>query len=199
MNEQHKKNKRTIIIIFAMSVIPFGIAWYLSSNTDWMEGVSTNNGELITPPVTTEKTEFIGYDEFSIQNMKEIPGHWVLVNVIPNSDCNSVCQQAMHKTKQLRLMMNKDLTRIRRLVLIIPEINVDLAQQWWKDDVRLLRSKPAQSLVKKLQKIRRSDIPDGMLFLMDPLGNLMMQYEPDFDPYKVKSDLRKLLRISQIG
>lgn len=199
MNEQHKKNKRTIIIIFAMSVIPFGIAWYLSSNTDWMEGVSTNNGELITPPVTTEKTEFIGYDEFSIQNMKEIPGHWVLVNVIPNSDCNSVCQQAIHKTKQLRLMMNKDLTRIRRLVLIIPEINVDLAKQWWKDDVRLLRSKPAQSLVKKLQKIRHSDIPDGMLFLMDPLGNLMMQYEPGFDPYKVKSDLRKLLRISQIG
>ncbi|MCK5189667.1 MAG: hypothetical protein KAI44_08250 [Methylococcales bacterium] len=199
MNEQFKKNNRTIIIIFALSVIPFGIAWYLSGNTSWMGGVSTNNGKLITPPVTTEKTEFIGFDEFSIQNMKEIPGHWVLVNVIPNGDCNSVCQQAIHKTKQLRLMMNKDLTRIRRLVLIIPEINVDLAQRWWKDDARLLRSKPALSLVQKLQKIRNSDIPEGMLFLMDPLGNLMMQYEPDFDPYKVKSDLRKLLRISQIG
>ena len=34
---------------------------------------------------------------------------------------------------------------------------------------------------------------------MDPMGNLMMQYEPGFDPYKVKSDLMHLLRISQIG
>lgn len=36
-------------------------------------------------------------------------------------------------------------------------------------------------------------------FLMDPLGNIMMQYESGFDPYKVKSDLHKLLKISQIG
>jgi hypothetical protein len=65
--------------------------------------------------------------------------------------------------------------------------------------VRLLRSKPAASLVQKLKKIRNTDIPEGMLFLMDPFGNLMMQYEPGFDPYKVKKDLGKLLRISQIG
>lgn len=181
-----------------MSIIPFGIAWYLSSNAAWMGG-ATNNGKLITPPITTEITEFVGFDDFSLKNMKELPGRWVLINVIPDKDCNSICQQAIHKTKQIRLMMNKDLTRIRRLVIIIPEINSELAKPWWKDDVRLLRSKPVLSLVQKLKKIRNSDIPDGMLFLMDPLGNLMMQYEPEFDPYKVKSDLYKLLKISQIG
>jgi hypothetical protein len=95
--------------------------------------------------------------------------------------------------------MNKGLTRIRRVVLIIPEIDPELAKPWWIDDTRLLRSKPALSLVEKLKKIRKSEIPEGMIFLMDPLGNLMMQYEPEFDPYKVKSDLYKLLKISQIG
>ncbi|MFW5443007.1 MAG: hypothetical protein ACKE51_01700 [Methylococcaceae bacterium] len=198
MSEQHKKNKRIIIIIFAMSIVPFGIAWFLSSNASLM-GPSINNGELISPPVTTEKSEFVGYDDFSIKNMKELAGHWVLVNVIPSDDCNLVCQEAIHKTKQLRLMMNKDLTRIRRVVLIIPDINADLAKQWWKDDLRLLRSKPAESLQLKLKKIMQDSIPDGILILMDPLGNLMMQYESGFDPYKVKRDLRKLLRISQIG
>lgn len=198
MNELHKKNNRTIIIIFAMSIIPFIIAWILSSNANWM-GASTNNGELIIPPVTTEFEEFIGYDDFSLKNMKQLQGHWILVNVIPYNDCQELCQQALYKTKQLRLMMNKDLTRIRRLVVIISEVNAELAQQWWKDDLRLLRSKPAPSLLQKLKDIRNSDIPDGMLFLMDPFGNLMMQYEPDFDPYQVKSDLYKLLKISQIG
>ena len=198
MNEQHKKNKRIIIIIFAMSIVPFSIAWYLSSNLNWM-GNGTNNGELITPVITTQRNELTGFDDFSVNNMDELKGHWVIVNVIPNTNCNLVCQQAIHKTKQLRLMMNKDLTRIRRLVLIIPEISADSASLWWKDDARLIRAKPALSLLEKLKKIRIVDIPDGMLFIMDPLGNLMMQYEPEFDPYKVKSDLRKLLKISQIG
>jgi hypothetical protein len=198
MNKQHKKNRRIIIFIFAMSIVPFGIAWYLSSNMNWM-GSGTNNGELITPVVTTERNELIGFDDFSRKNMDELKGHWVLVNVIPNNDCNTVCQQAIHKTKQLRLMMNKDLTRIRRLVLIIPEINIDSASHWWKDDARLIRVKPAASLLEKLKNIRNGVIPDGMLLIMDPLGNLMMQYQPEFDPYKVKSDLRKLLKISQIG
>lgn len=198
MNEQHKKNNRIVILIFSMSIIPFVIAWFLAGNTSWM-GASTNNGELIIPPVTTEYEEFMGYDDFSLNNMKEIQGRWILVNVIPNNECNDICQQALYKTKQLRLMMNKDLTRIRRLVVIISEVNAELAQQWWKDDLRLLRSKPSPSLLQKLEKIRNNDIPDGMLFLMDPFGNLMMQYEPEFDPYKVKSDLYKLLKISQIG
>lgn len=198
MSEQHKKNKRTIIIIFAMSIIPFGIAWYMSANTSWMAS-GTNNGQLITPVVTTERNEFIGHDEFSTENLKELGGHWVLLNVIPNSDCNEVCQKAIHKTKQIRLMMNKDLTRIRRAVLILQDLNAELARQWWKEDGRLLRLISAESLQIKLKAIRDGAVPEGMLFLMDPLGNIMMQYEPEFDPYKVKRDLKKLLRISQIG
>jgi hypothetical protein len=54
-------------------------------------------------------------------------------------------------------------------------------------------------LAKKLASIRQGLVPDGMLFLIDPLGNVMMHYEPGFNAYKVKDDLMHLLRISQIG
>jgi len=201
MNElstQQKKNNRTIIIIFAMSIIPFCIAWYLSSNDAWMGG-GTNQGKLIAPIITTEFSEFKGFDEFSVENMAEIKGHWVLLNIIPNKTCNEVCIKAIHKTKQLRLMMSKDLTRIRRLVLVVAEIDQQAAQIWWKDDSRLLRAKPNALLIEKINKVSKAGLKDGMLLLMDPLGNLMMQYEPGFDPYKVKSDMKKLLKISQIG
>ncbi|MEE9338178.1 MAG: hypothetical protein V3U87_08865 [Methylococcaceae bacterium] len=198
MNQQQKKNRRTIILLFSMSIIPFCIAWYLAGNVSWI-GNGTNNGKLIIPAITTERNELVGFDEFSKLNMTELNGHWVLVNVIPNKGCNELCIEAIHKTKQLRLMMNKDLVRIRRVVIVFPEVKDDLAQTWWKDDLRLLRAKPTQTLVQKLKKIRNAAIPEGMLFLMDPLGNLMMQYDPGFDPYKVKKDLGKLLRISQIG
>jgi len=198
LNEQQKRNNRTVLIIFAMSIIPFCFAWYLSSNAAWMGG-GTNKGELIIPPVTTEFNEFLGYDEFSTANLQEIKGHWILVNIIPKNVCNEICKKALHKTKQLRLMMNKDLTRVRRLVFVNTEIKASESQSWWAEDNRLLRIKLTAPILEKINKIRVSGIDDGMLFLMDPLGNIMMQYEPGFDPYKVKNDLQKLLKISQIG
>ena len=63
----------------------------------------------------------------------------------------------------------------------------------------LIRVKPSAGLSQKILDIRQGSVPDGMLFLIDPLGNLMMQYEPGFNTYKVKDDLMHLLRISQIG
>ena len=198
MTNQHKKNRRSILIIFGLSIIPFCFAWYLSNNPE-LVAKGTSNGELVIPVITTERAEMIGFDTFSSENIKELVGHWLLVNVIPNQDCNALCVDAIHKTKQLRLMLNKDLTRVRRLVLLFKESDPKLVNNWWQDDTRLLHIKPTGSLVTKLEGIRKGGVAEGMLFLIDPLGNIMMQYEAGFDPYKVKRDLKKLLRISQIG
>jgi hypothetical protein len=198
MRNQKNRNHILILIIFGMSVIPFLIAWGLKENPQLLKG-RTNNGQLITPPLITDRKDFTGFDPFSTDNMAELSGHWLLVNVIPNNDCNELCLAALHKTKQLRLMLNKELTRTRRIVLVLKDVAPETAGVWWEDDNTLLRVKANDAVVKKIAAIRQGDIPDGMLLLMDPLGNLMMQYEPGFDPYDVKSDLMHLLRISQIG
>lgn len=198
MHNQKNKNHLLILTIFGMSVIPFLIAWGLKENPQLLKG-QTNNGQLITPPHTTERTDLAGFDAFSTDNMSELSGHWLLVNVIPNGDCNELCIEAIHKTKQIRLMLNKELTRTRRIVLVIKDVAPETASAWWEGDQTLLRVKPNDVVAKKIAAFRQGNIPDGMLLLMDPLGNLMMQYEPGFDPYNVKSDLMHLLRISQIG
>ncbi len=198
MHNQKNKNHILILAIFGMSVIPFLIAWGLKENPQLLKG-QTNNGQLITPPLTTERGDLSGFDSFSTDNMSELGGHWLLVNVIPNGECNEACIDAIHKTKQLRLMLNKELTRTRRIVIVLKDVAPETASKWWEDDQTLLRVKANDAVVRKIAAIRQGNIPDGMLLLMDPLGNLMMQYEPGFDPYSVKSDLMHLLRISQIG
>ncbi|MDP2098975.1 MAG: hypothetical protein U1D70_17915 [Methylobacter sp.] len=198
MHNQKNKNHLLILVIFGMSVIPFLIAWGLKEHPQLLNG-QTNHGRLITPPLTTERSDLTGFDSFSAENMSELAGHWLLVNVIPESNCNDVCIEALHKTKQLRLMLNKELPRTRRIVLILKDIAPEIAASWWADDKTLIRVKPNDAVIKKLADIRQGNIPHGMLLLMDPLGNVMMQYEPGFDPYDVKSDLMHLLRISQIG
>ncbi len=246
INQQQKKNRLFIIAIFSMTIIPFLIAWGLQSNPKLLNGSTNNIGQLIIPPVTTEASDFIGFDEFSAANLSELSGHWLLTNVIPNGNCNEVCLEALLKIKQLRLMLNKEFTRTRRVVLIFKDVPEANTSQWWLKDALLwrlrqtknpvddalfnsllreenpldearvsqlignedratalksdlIKIKPSESLLKKITAIRSGNIPDGMLFLIDPLGNIMMQYESGFDPYKVKNDLMHLLRASQIG
>lgn len=199
MSQQKQKNRRIIVLLFAMSVVPFIIAWFLASQVSWM-GKGTNLGDLVTPPIQTKTTDFSGFDSFSKENIDEIPGHWIMIHIITQNDCQKSCLDAIHKSKQIRLMMNKDLTRIRRLVLLNNEVkNNPNATNWWQDDKRLLRVIPSSSLISKLQTLRHGNLSSDILFLMDPLGNIMMQYDSGFDPYQVKKDLGKLLRISQIG
>jgi len=199
MTPQQRKNRQLIIGIFAMSIIPFSIAWYLAKNPD-LTPSAINKGQLISPVMTTERTDFSGFDTFSQENLKELEAHWLIVNVIPKADCGDVCLDALHKSRQLRLMLNKELVRTRRAVLILDaNTSAETAANWWKDDIDLLRLKPNASVIEKLSVFYNGQIPDGALLLVDPLGNFMMQYAPQFNPYDVKSDLMHLLKISQIG
>lgn len=179
-----------------MSIIPFGIAWFLADNPGKVK-LGTNNGDLITPPLITELTDFSGYDAFSRENINELKGHWVLINVIQQDRCEQACQDGLYKTQQLTLMMGKDIARIRRLALIYKQADQSLPTQW-QEDARLLKAMPSAALRDTLDKIEGSAEQGGLL-VMDPLGNLMMKYGPGYDPYKVRNDLSKLLRISQIG
>ena len=237
MTDQKKKNQRTIIILALMTLIPFSVAWYLTTDPDFRPG-STNKGDLIIPVVTTERAELQGIDNFSIENINELKGHWVMLNIIPTEQCNNACASAIHATKQIRLMINKELTRVRRAVIVMQGkqqedyiswkeqgdrlLNLESAEyrklgeleeqddpllqgkteglkSWWPNDYRLLKVKPTVALAEKVRKLLGAEMADGQLILMDPLGNLMMQYKSGFDPYAVKRDLKKLLRISQIG
>jgi len=245
MNKQQKKNRILIIVIFCMTIIPFLIAWGLKENPGLVKG-TTNRGQLVIPPLSINRNDFTGFDSFSTENLGELPGHWLIVNVIPSMGCNEICLDALLKTKQLRLMLNKELPRTRRIVIIFNELPQVITREWWLKDMllwrlrrtenkednalfikllreenkideklidkligsesrdfalnsELIRVKPSSELAKKIMNIKAGVIPEGMLFLIDPLGNLMMQYEAGFNTYKVKDDLMHLLRISQIG
>ncbi|MEY4718503.1 MAG: hypothetical protein RL563_1121 [Pseudomonadota bacterium] len=179
-----------------MSVIPFGIAWYLAEHPQTVN-LGTNNGELIEPPSPTELAQFTGYDEFSSQNLKELQGHWIMVNVLPTGQCGQSCQDALHKTRQISLMMGKDIARIRRLALLYSAHSNAFSKEW-QEDARLLKAIASPSIQENLHVLAAGG-EEGMLLIMDPLGNLMMKYPAGYDPYKVRNDLSKLLRISQIG
>lgn len=179
-----------------MSIIPFAIAWYLAENPEKVR-LGSNNGDLISPPLTTELKDFVGYDTFSAENIKQLQGHWVLINLLPKAQCMEACQDGLYKTNQITLMMGKDIARIRRLAVIFNQADQPLPKQW-QEDGRLLKAVPSANLQEIIAQVVTKE-EQGCLLVMDPLGNLMMKYPVGYDPYKVRNDLSKLLRISQIG
>jgi hypothetical protein len=98
-------------------------------------------------------------------------------------------------------MLNKELVRTRRAVLVLDNsVSQEKAATWWQqDDTDLLHLKPSAGVIEKLNALYNGAIPEGVLLFIDPLGNIMMRYAPDFNPYDAKSDLMHLLKISQIG
>lgn len=198
MNQKQKRSRTILLLIVIISVGPMLIAWMFLQNPDWLNK-SSNFGRLITPVVSTEHQHWLGIDAFTREHINELKGHWVLLNLIPGTECTKVCQQALHKTKQIRLMLNKDLTRLRRAAVTLQAVDENKASLWWQNDARLLRVTLDASLLDKINAIIDESIQDGMIIIMDPLGNLMMVYDTGFDPYLIKKDLTKLLRASQIG
>jgi glutathione peroxidase-family protein len=97
--------------------------------------------------------------------------------------------------RQVRLMQKNEIERIERVWLIdddkIPETSL-------KEDFKgtLLINAQGNELLKKIPaKISQRD----HIYLIDPLGNLMMRFPKNIDPSKMAKDIKRLLKVSQIG
>jgi hypothetical protein len=123
----------------------------------------------------------------------------VLLHVVTDQGCHKECKESLYKTKQIRLMLNKDLLRLRRVLMLDEGADERQAGDRWRDDQYLLRVRPGQGVIELLSDAIGQPLEEGTVFVMDPFGNVLLWYPPGFDPYGVKKDLKRLLSVSQIG
>jgi hypothetical protein len=50
-----------------------------------------------------------------------------------------------------------------------------------------------------LNNKKPAELSAGGYFLMDPLGNLVMYFDPEIDPRDMVADIKHLLKLSRIG
>jgi hypothetical protein len=122
---------------------------------------------------------------------------WTLV-FIGDGACDERCRKALYDMRQVRLALDRDMLRVQRVF-------VATGGGW--DPVYLRREHPDLILVRAdaaagpLIAAIRTAVPGdrGRIFLVDPLSNLVMSYAPDAPAKGMLDDMKRLLKLSQIG
>jgi hypothetical protein len=190
------RSRALIVVIFLLSVVPFLLAWLYARHPEWI-GSRSNYGSLIIPPRPLDHAELLARPMGPPGSLDGAKGHWILLQVIPGP-CGPACAETLHKTHQVRLMVNKDIERVRRL-LLVPAANLAEYQALLKDDLDLLVGGAPEAVLRTLAEVLGHPPGEDMAFMVDPLGNLVLWYPGGFDPYGLLKDLKHLLRASQIG
>ncbi len=199
-NSNPWRNRLLIVLIVLIGVVPFAVAWYLAKHPQLIEGrQKINYGRLITPAKPLDYAEILQTPITPAENLSEIKGRWVMVQLVSGPVCTDACKETAQKTGRLFLMLNKEIPRVRRLLLFPGRGDPASTREMAGLDPTLLMAGMSDALRQRLQEAAGAPLTEGSVLLLDPFGNAMMWYAPGFDPYGVLRDLQRLLRVSQIG
>lgn len=159
-------------------------------------GGRTNYGALIDPrahPIPEMKATTLDGKPSSLDEYK---GKWIMLLSGP-SNCQQECKDRLYAMRQLRLMQGKEMERVERVWLILDDQPLASGLMSPDEGTHLLRV--SKAAVQAWLPVEAGGDASQHMYLIDPLGNLMMRFPKDADPSKVKKDLGKLLKASSIG
>ncbi|HLY53210.1 MAG TPA: hypothetical protein VKQ31_09400 [Steroidobacteraceae bacterium] len=184
------RNLRTVAALAALYVLPLAFAFYLYYGSAWRPLGHVNRGTLIEPP---RPLPALALPPGGAQAFR---GTWTLV-AIGDGACDSDCSRALLVMRQVHLALNRDMTRVARLYIATGHCcGGPLAAPGDGGTAVLAADSPA--LAQALQLFPAAERPHSV-FVVDPLGNLMMSYDARTDPRGLLIDLQQLLRLSHIG
>lgn len=175
-------SKKELWILLASFILPiaFGTAFfYLSPNSFTKSTV--NYGVFVNPVISTTDRDIV----FNKSQKASVQGIWTLAYVTNN--CEQSCQSTLEDMDTIRILTNENMRRIQSLLLTSAEaVNTR---------PKVLQAQGSANLMQQLSKF-----PDNHLFLIDPLGNIMLHYNPaDLNIKRVIKDLHRLFKYSRIG
>jgi hypothetical protein len=184
-----------VILVCAAPLIASYLTYYV------LKPQSRNNyGTLIDPrayPIPPmPSTTLDGRPE----TLDKFKGKWVMLKV-GGGACNDACREQLFEMRQLRLMQGKEQDRVERVWLITDTAPLDTMVIREFDGTHMLRA--PGDVVAKWLPADPGTAPAEHIYLVDPLGNLMMSFPKDPDRpqarKKMYKDIAKLLKASSIG
>jgi hypothetical protein len=185
---------------------PLGLAFYLYyGHGSWHPGGRVNAGELIEParPLPVLALPLLGSGNTDANFLR---GKWTFLYVA-SGPCAADCRSRLYDTRQVRLALDRDMGRVQRVFIADGDCCDAQFLREQHPDLITIRSSPAAApllaLLPGIDGVSAANSANTAsaprVYLIDPLGNLMMSYAADSKAKGMLEDMKRLLRLSSIG
>jgi len=183
-----RKAKWTLALLLVVCTMPIVGSYALYFF--WQPSATSNYGELLAPEelpdVTTENMagEPVDRETFERKWTMFYPG---------SGECGERCQHALYAMNQSELAQGRDMSRVARAWLVTDGVT------------------PNSSVTEELRPFEIVHAPQEWLellpgwesgehiYLVDPIGNVMMRFPPEPEIEKIIYDIEHLLKYSGLG
>lgn len=212
------KNKAKLTFLLLIAILPIGSAtWYFSTHEYKGLLPTTNKGELVIPVLDITALDlrngagdaaYLPFEELvaGVDPEDYEPRPWQLL-YLGAPECDDSCVERLYFLRQLHIRLGKEFGRVQRVYVQVsdqsgtlpPATAAFIAEQ--QADMRVV-----YATARHLRGILGATVPAGVdpvsshyIYVVDPLGNVMMYFRPDNSPEDILSDLDRLLDNSSAG
>lgn len=191
--ETGKTRSRLALLAMALLFVgPLAVAGWLYLGGIWSPAAGSNHGELLNPIVTLPRDAQPRVDG-TVADGGYLLGKWNIVHFVDDG-CDPACMEALLMTRQVRLAMARYADRIQRVMFINDETTVSSVEH-----PQLLQVRLSGNAGNTITTLLNNAGGTQRVFVVDPLGNLVLAYPLSGPPADIRDDLKKLLRLSRIG
>lgn len=184
-----------MVWVLAACLAPVIAAVLFYLNPQWLEGQGTNYGTILEPqrPVPAAQDLRLTELDGNAFDLQQLQGQWLVVTA-DGATCPESCARKLFIMRQTHASTGKNVVRIERVWFVTDDQPVPEIVQEAYEGTHILRASPDQ-----LREFMGHEQPQNHIWVIDPLGNLMLRFPENADPIRVRKDLGKLLFASQIG
>lgn len=180
--DERRRGRIKLALLALFFALPVGAGWLIW----WLDlapGTSGNYGTLLRP------------QHVALPAAGELKGKWVLVQ-FDGGACSAACERKLYFMRQVRRAQGREMQRVARLWLLTDSVQPSLALL---EAIEGTVVAPRGGIDAANGAFPAEGSVTDYIYLVDPLGNLMMRFPRDPDPSRVIKDLQRLLRASSFG
>lgn len=195
MNEAVAPRRRSLFPLWAMLAVfalPVVSAWFLYLNPEYLPTTRSNRGDLIEAIVTLPTGEDLLSVEGTPFDSDKLSGRWTLV-VLGQASCSEPCLEKLREIRQIRLALGESRLSVERL-LLATDSGFVVESELAGTQVATLTPAGAQHL---LDQLGDDASAYDRIYILDPMGRLMMRYRADAPAKDILKDMERLLKASK--
>jgi hypothetical protein len=211
-------NKLKLTFLLLVAAVPISLATWVYGVRE-VQGVdsTTNKGELVIPVIDITRLDlrdvngapaYVVFEEHvsNVDPRDYEPKPWQLL-YLGEGECEAQCEERLYFLRQMHKRLNAEASRVERVYVHVadtlaplPELTRALLTEQ-QGDMKVVYAASAG-----LREVLAPSVPDNIdptnlhyIYVVDPLGNVMMYFTPENTPEEMLDDLDNLLDRSSIG